>query len=248
MTEDNKHSNGKLKLFLTVAMIIVLVLAIAYVFDQGETPSNSSDKTLTKSLDAESTENGASYGNTDNLTKDITESSEAIDPTELNEPNESTMPIINDPLENEFRLITHKKTSLGIMSWDDQISIPDILGDHQTEIVETIGQGGDTFEGSKLKTIEYEGLTVILLSPKDNGKTYYVMRMDITNNLYETYRGIKVGDSFQRLENTYPEIEQVETGDTLQDTYRFTDHSYRYIEFIIVDDLVAFIEIGMELQ
>lgn len=251
MSEDNKHSKGKIKVFTTVVLIIVLVIAIAYVFDQGKVDSSQSDKSLTQTSNAENIDNGTSYGSTNGIPSDTTdtpESTDSIDVTESKDLRESSIPTINDPMENEFRLITSMKTSLGLMTWDDQVHLPDLLGDHQTEIIETIGQGGDTFEGSKLKTTEYEGLTVTLLSPKDNGKAYYVMRMDISNNLYETYRGIKVGDSLSRLENTYPEIQQVETGDTLQDTYRFTDHSYRYIEFILVDDVVTFIEIGMELQ
>jgi len=248
MTDDHKHLNGNLKIFITVAMIIVLVLAIAYVFDQGKPDSSLTDKTLTQSSDSKNLINGTSYDTPDSTPNDTTESAES---TEIESPEDlsvSSVPTVNDSMEHEFRLITHKKTSLGLMSWDDQIHLPDILGDHQTEIVETIGQGGDTFEGSKLKTTEYEGLTVTLLSPKDNGKSYYVLKMELTNNLYETYRGVKVGDSFQRLENTYPEIEQVETGDTAYDTYRYTDHSYRYIEFIIANDVVTFIKIGMELQ
>jgi cbb3-type cytochrome oxidase subunit 3 len=248
MTDDNKYSKGKLKIFITVGMIIIFILAIAYVFDQGKTESNPSDNTLTLTSDPGNSKNSISSGTTQNEPTDVTEPTEIIDLDETKELSESSIPITNDPLENEFRLITNKKTSLGLMSWDDEIHLPDILGDHQTEIIETIGQGGDTFEGSKLKTTEYDGLTVTLLTPRDNGKTYYVLRMDITNNLYETYRGVKVGDSLQRLENTYPEIEQVETGDKNQDTYRYTDLSYRYIEFIIVDHVVTFIEIGMELQ
>ncbi|PKM67986.1 MAG: hypothetical protein CVU95_04895 [Firmicutes bacterium HGW-Firmicutes-2] len=248
MTKDNKHSKDKLKIYMTVVIIIIFVLAIAYVFDQGKSDSSQSDKTLTQISDSKDLDNETSYSATNSVPSDTTESTDSVDLEETIELTESSIPITNDPLENEFRLITNKKTSLGLISWDDEIHLPDILGDHQTEIIETIGQGGDTFEGSKLKTTEYDGLTVTLLSPRDNGKAYYVLSMVITNNLYETYRGIKVGDSLQRLENTYPEIEQVETGDTVQDTYRYTDHSYRYIEFIIVDHVVTFIEIGMELQ
>jgi len=248
MTKDPKHVNGKFKIFTTVALIIILVLAIAYVFDQGKSEPNPSDKSLTNSSDSNDLDRGTSYRPESGESTDTTESTESRNQPEPSELNDSSISTINDPLENEFRLITNMKTSLGLMNWDDQISLPDILGNHKTEIIETIGQGGDTFEGSKIKTKEYEGLTVTLLSPRDNGKSYYVLRIDITNNLYETYRGIKVGDSFQRLENTYPEIVQVETGDTAFDTYRYTDQSYRYIEFIIVDGVVTFIEIGMELQ
>ncbi|PKK97741.1 MAG: hypothetical protein CVV57_10745, partial [Tenericutes bacterium HGW-Tenericutes-2] len=215
MTKNIKYSKGKLKVFMTVAMIIILVLAITYVFDQGKTNTNQSDKTLTQASDPNDLSNGTSNGILYNEPTNTTESTESKDLSESDKLNETSITTINDPLENEFRLITNKKTSLGLMSWDDQIHLPDILGDHQTEIIETIGQGGDTFEGSKLKTTEYDGLTVTLLSPRDNGKAYYVLSMDMTNNLYETYRGIKVGDSLQRLENTYPEIEQVETGDTV---------------------------------
>jgi hypothetical protein len=97
-----------------------------------------------------------------------------------------------------------------LLDWDDKVNIAGILGKPAGDKTEVLGDGADTFKGSSVRTLKYDGLEISMMSPKDNGKTFYVLSMKVSGTRYETARGIKVGDTQERLEKLYPDAQFVD--------------------------------------
>ncbi len=148
-------------------------------------------------------------------------------------------------VKSDFAFMIEGNKSISIMQWDNEININDILGKPKSANVETIGEEGDTFAGSRIKTIQYDGFEIKLMSPK-NKENFYILSMMTTKDIYKTARDIKVGDSLDKMLNVYNGIQKVETGDRTKDLYRYVEEGTNYIQFTVANKKVNEIEIGYE--
>lgn len=84
--------------------------------------------------------------------------------------------------------------------------------DKISDETEELGPGNDTFTGSFVRTVTYDGLELRLFAPKDDPDNFWIMQMTATSNLVETFRFVRVGDSAATLTEKYPEAVQWEEG------------------------------------
>lgn len=104
--------------------------------------------------------------------------------------------------------------NVSLQAWDNKVDLPGLFGKPIEQTVTQLGQSSDTYNGSFVKKIKYSGAKVTLFSPKDNGKTFWIMEMELTDARYLTARDIKVGDSVQKLKEVYPGINLFPDGRT----------------------------------
>lgn len=138
--------------------------------------------------------------------------------------------------------------SIGLMNWDDKVDIKKILGDPISEDIEVLGEGADTFKGSTLRKLKYNGLELTLMSPKDNGNTFFVLNIRITGDKYSTWRNIQIGDEVQKLLKQYPEHQFIE-GNKSNGRLKFENADLsKNIIFTIKKGIVHLIEYNYLLQ
>jgi hypothetical protein len=79
---------------------------------------------------------------------------------------------------------------------------------------QTLGPDSDTFNGSYLRTVTYEGFEIDLFAPKDDSENFWIMRMTAISSVGDisTFRNVRVGDTAKTLTDKYPEAEQFEEG------------------------------------
>ncbi len=158
---------------------------------------------------------------------------------------ESPGEAINDINDFSF-LIGDKKVSL--FDWDYEVDLENLLGKPTHEKTTNLGPASDTFAGSYVKELKFDGIELELFSPKDDGNDFYILSMLVTDSKYQTSRGIKVGDSLEELKKTYPETEPVLDGRTDENNmgYRILEGAYNYITFEVNDGVVEQIKIYHE--
>jgi hypothetical protein len=112
-----------------------------------------------------------------------------------------------------------------------------------------LGSTADTHSGSHIKTLKYEGLTVQLFSPEDNGKEFWIMNMLLTNERLKTPGGITVGSTLADLKGAYKDLEIKPDGRTDIDNcaYRLSRERYEYMEFEVEEGIVKEIKLYVEL-
>lgn len=149
---------------------------------------------------------------------------------------------------DEFSIVLGGK-SISLADWDHEIDLAAILGNPLETTKETLGDGADTFAGTHIKKMEYEGLELTLMSPKSNGKTFWISRMDVTGNQYLTARGVKVGDSLEKLKKVYSEVQRVPDGTTDPNNgpYAYSDGNLNYIQFEVENGNINRISIYNEM-
>lgn len=133
-------------------------------------------------------------------------------------------------------------------AWDKDMDLVKLLGGPQTEKIEKLGPGADTFTGSYTKRQIYNGLELGFMSPRDNGKTFFMDRIVITKSLYQTARGIKVGDGYDRILQAYfyTPPESTVAYDKKNHTYSFTDGSTKRINFEVKNGSIGSIALFIE--
>jgi hypothetical protein len=98
--------------------------------------------------------------------------------------------------------------TLSLQQWDSTIDLQKLLGKPVKQISRKLDRNSDTFAGSFIKDLEYDGLKLQLFSPPQNGKTYWVHEIILTNNKYTTSRKVRVGDEIQKVNQAYPSIQK----------------------------------------
>lgn len=174
-----------------------------------------------------------------------------VDPIELVESDD--MELVEPTEEQEAEALEPTDYSLFIgdnyitlSDWDDEIDLEDLLGPPLTEHLEEIKQAAQ-LTGSYLKTLEYDGLRMELFSPAQNGKTFWIMSMEVSKEGYKTARGIEVGSTLEEMKAAYPEIEEV----TWADPYFYQLHeeyNLKYLRIEVHEDLVSKIRLFRELN
>ena len=146
----------------------------------------------------------------------------------------------------EDLIINIKGEDVTVGMWDDEIDLENLLGSPLSEKTETVGPGGDTFAGSFVKELEFQGITIKLMSPKDNGERFFITDIIINSAGYYTHRGIKIGDSAQKVLTQYPQ-KTVPEGRTNYYSFQYTYNEYQHIIFEIADEKVETVIIKKEL-
>lgn len=112
----------------------------------------------------------------------------------------------NDSI-SEFSVVSGTK-GISLEDWDNRVDLSDILGKAASEETKILDHTSDTFAGSYVKKLIYDGLELELFSPKDNGKAFWIKAITITGGNYITPQGASVGSSIEELKEKYPEIQQ----------------------------------------
>lgn len=138
---------------------------------------------------------------------------------------------------------------LSLRNWYDEAELCAVLGEPVSETNEVLGSEADTHSGSHLKTLKYEGLVVQMFSPRDNGKEFWLMSMDLTSSKLQTPGGINVGSPLAGLKEAYSDLEIVPDGrsDANNCAYRISRERYEYITFEVERGIIKEIKLYVEL-
>jgi predicted small secreted protein len=104
-----------------------------------------------------------------------------------------------------------------------------------SDTTEELGKESDTFAGSFLKTVKYEGLELTLFAPKDNPEHFWVMQMTASASGIFTYRGVQVGDTRDTMLDVYPEAETIPG----TEIYQYAVSEFEELTFTITDDTIS---------
>jgi hypothetical protein len=149
------------------------------------------------------------------------------------------------PPVSEFSILSGGK-KISLTDWVDQAELKELFGEPTYEDIEVLGSGADTFEGSFVKTVIYEGLEIKLFSPPDDGENYWVTEIKIESKRYPTPRGIRVGDPLEVVMEVYPELKKLDENQRGQEYYAYeflVEEEYSYIHFKTVEGLIDQIDI-----
>lgn len=154
------------------------------------------------------------------------------------------------PAEPEPFALMAGQRAIPLKSWDSETDLEAILGKPISEKQEVLNAGSDTYTGSTVRILEYDGLSIRLFSPKDNGKTFWIMAMDLTGTNLQTPQGIKVGSGLAELKAAYASLEAVPDGRTDADNraYRIMEmEESKFMVFEVEKGQVKKIEMYVEL-
>ncbi len=131
-------------------------------------------------------------------------------------------------------------------------NLNDILGVPISEEIEILGDGADTFKGSRIKTLTYDGLIIEEISPEKSGNdSFWILSMTITNKKYSTKKGLTIGNKLEKIKELYGNIEILKDGrtDSNNCAYIFKDDMKpNFIVFEVKDGVIDEIKIYYELQ
>jgi hypothetical protein len=173
-------------------------------------------------------------------------------------PISAAPPVSELPAAKEEKIPLNEKTEFSILIKDGWITLgkydadnqlTSLLGKATKKEVEII-TNADTFNGSFLKKLSYEGLDLTYMSPKDDGKKFWLLEARLTNPKYITLKGIKVGDSLSDLIKVYPKVEIVLDGRTDKSNcaYSFSStETLEHINFEVKDGKITEIKLYKEL-
>ncbi|MFX3633861.1 MAG: hypothetical protein ACE3L7_26260 [Candidatus Pristimantibacillus sp.] len=140
---------------------------------------------------------------------------------------------------NDFALRV-KDTFVNLKDWDHEVNLDEVFGTPILQEVEVLGDGADTLTGSFIKKIKYDGLQLELFSPKNNGKEFMIMTMEITKRGYKTSKGVEIGHTVDEVKAVYPSVQMVldgKTTDANNSTYVINEE-YDFLQMEVKDGLV----------
>lgn len=199
-----------------------------------------------KAVESVTNETATQETTTDEETADDLTSNEMTEDefTQNTETDLSSESEVEEQLINYSILVNNE--FVAICDWDYKIDLYEILGSPISEDIEILGEGSDTFRGSFIKTLKYEGLEIILFSPPDNGITFWTLDIKVYSDLYPTSKDVRIGDSLEILKNSYPSIKKVLDGRTDGNNcaYEITDQErYLFLQFEVEDGIIKQIHI-----
>lgn len=205
----------KYRLFVLIAVILLFVLlaACGSRFDELTVPTV--DTTASEGVsDAAS--------NTAGGTSQVLEPTEEVSGTPIDIEAE-TEPSGVQTIQNHEFSITIRGTKLILRENELEeklIKLPLVL---KSDTIQELGEGSDTFEGSYIRTLQYNGLELSLFAPKDNKDNFWIMQMTTDDPTAVTYRGVKVGDSAESIKEKYPDAYVSNQDDITTYTYKGID-------------------------
>jgi hypothetical protein len=110
--------------------------------------------------------------------------------------------------DTTYTIRLNDTVNLYLQQWDSTIDLHRYLGKPIKQRIRKLDQNSDTFAGSYIKDVEYDGLKLQLFSPPQNGKTFWVQEIIFTNNKYKTAKGITIGDEWQKVKDAYPTLQK----------------------------------------
>lgn len=153
--------------------------------------------------------------------------------------------IVEGDYDNDYR-------QLGFIYDGNEISIMDIIDDQEIESMlgkaddikyhtysKDDGLNMDQLEGFTEKQYYYPGLVIKTIDATSD-KSFFVFSIDITDEKYQTIGNIKIGDSYEKLKEAYPEgyLMSGELSDA-EDDFRYEPIDYSsVINFHIKDKKV----------
>jgi hypothetical protein len=84
------------------------------------------------------------------------------------------------------------------------------------DFTEMLDDKPDTLEGSTVRTIVFDGFTLTLFASRENTDDYWVLKMTATGAGARTHRGIRPGDSVERMLDVYRLEDLVLSGNVYQ--------------------------------
>lgn len=96
--------------------------------------------------------------------------------------------------------------SIFLRQWDSTIQFSKLLGKPLSEKIRQLDQNADTHSGSFTKDVRYEGIRLKLFSPKQNGRTFWIQEIILTNDKFCSVSGTRVGDSLEKVKKDYPDL------------------------------------------
>lgn len=237
-------------IFLLFIIIFTLVLAVSSCESKGTQIGDSVEPANTEAIET------INRGNVNRQDKEIVTTdmakNEAGEVEPIIEPDDSIISDISDGEEERLKDLSIRvgNNIITLLDWDNEINLYELLGKPLSEDIQELGQVADTFAGSFIKTLNYDGLRVRLFSPKDNGKTFWVMEIVVSGGVYKTFRGIKVGDSLQEVKEKYPHVSKVKDGRVSDNNCAYEIvgvEGYNYLRFEILNGTVSEIRIFHEM-
>lgn len=145
-------------------------------------------------------------------------------------------------------VIQNSRGEIKLGAWDTELDLQGVLGKPRQEEITQLGEGADTFTGSYIKKQIYNGLELGFMSPKGNGKTFYIDTIIVTGSEFVTARNIKVGDSRQKLMDAYYPAPPIPTSGHEKDIlfYRFKDQGNIFIDFKVKGETIQSITLKIE--
>jgi hypothetical protein len=125
---------------------------------------------------------------------------------------------------------------LHLQQWDREMDITRIFGKPVKEEVRVLGEGADTHMGSKMKTQQYPGITLVWFSPKQS-INYWLQEVIVTSSKYTTTGSLKTGDKLSQLKATLPAIICNNSKSRLECNYR-GDGDEKNLYFLMRDDTI----------
>lgn len=177
-----------------------------------------------------------------------------------NETSADTSGVIKDGTVKKYGNVVFKQ--LAFVYHEYTIAISDIVDD---QIIESMlgkadeikshtysyddGKNMDQLNGMTEKQYHFPGLVIKTIDSTEN-KKFFIFSIEITDPKYPTTRNIKVGDSFEKLKEAYPEGNLI--GDQLTDKendFRYEPVNYTEVmNFYIKDKKIESILIYMLLD
>jgi hypothetical protein len=140
---------------------------------------------------------------------------------------------VDTGIGNDFAIRVNNKY-IALRQWDHEVNLGQILGNPISENVKVLGEGADTHQGTHIKTLKYDGLEVLLFSPEDNGKEFWVMSMAVTDGSYLTSKGIGLVNTVEEIKQAYSDVTMVQDGRTDPNNCAYEirdDQNYNYLQF-----------------
>lgn len=113
---------------------------------------------------------------------------------------------------------------LYLQQWDSTIKLDQQIGKPVKQKTKQLDQNSDTHAGSYIKELEYNGLKLKLFSPPQNGKTFWIQEIILSNNKYKTIRDISIGDGFEQVKQAYPALQKFPGSN--ENMYYLADEGY----------------------
>lgn len=128
------------------------------------------------------------------------------------------------------------KGTEGISLYDreDAVDLSGILGEPNSERTEQLGIGADTYYGSFVKELSYDGINLRLFSPQEDKKGFWIFEIVATDGEFATTKEIKAGSSISELKKQYPNIEMLKDGRDDENNCAYVaefDEEFSYLTF-----------------
>ena len=118
-------------------------------------------------------------------------------------------PIVSAPVDTSiYKIRLSNSVTLSLQQWDSTVDLQKHLGKPLKQKIRELDSNSDTFSGSFIRDVEYDGLKLQLFSPPQNGKTFWIQEIILTNNRYKTTKDITIGDQWQEVKQAYPTIQK----------------------------------------